>query len=94
MTMAILRERDPMALMAPLLGPCVGLRARRPLLAALTAPSAFTVSREPEWIVQAPEGMGFNVRALVVACKVREWAQADHTAFVKRTAESPAEWPP
>lgn len=74
----ILRERDPVEHFAPLLGPRVGLRARRPVEAALCAPFTFTMppsgtilvkvtlapGAEPVWNVEALCEMGVDVEAL------------------------------
>lgn len=50
----ILREPDPAELLAPLLGPRVGLRMRRPLARAMAAPFAFRMpSSGGEWVTFA-----------------------------------------
>jgi hypothetical protein len=86
----ILRERNPVERFAPLLGPRVGLRARRPLAAALRAPFAFTMpasgglvtftaGKEPRWNVEALRGMGIEVPDF----------DADRTSWAHQTAEPP-----
>lgn len=76
----ILRERDPVEHFAPLLGPRVGLRARRPVEAALCAPFTFTMppsgtilvtfiaGEEPRWNVEALCGMGVNALKYTQKC--------------------------
>lgn len=74
----ILRERDPVEHFAPLLGPRVGLRARRPVAAAMRVPFTFKMppsgtilvkvtlapGAEPVWNVEALCEMGVDVEAL------------------------------
>lgn len=105
MTTAILREQDPVAALAPLLGPRVGLRASLSVLAvaapfALRMPPSgtvlvtFTAGEDPQWNVEAMEGLGFDVGSLSLARKSREWAGVDHAAFVGTLADSAAGRPP
>lgn len=95
-------ERDPVAVLAPLLGPRLGLRARRPVLAALAAPFAFrmpasgtvlvtfTAGEEPAWNAQALEGMGLlAVEAYRGAVEVTLLAEQ-----MDRLRDSSAERPP
>jgi hypothetical protein len=98
----ILRDRDPAEHFARMLGPRVGLRMRRPIMAAMRAPFAYTlrfwVDGDPVRITfAAGEEARWSVeplRAALVADKVRQWAQTDHAAFVERTAGASADPPP
>jgi hypothetical protein len=71
----MLRERAPVAHFALLLGPRVGLRMRRPIMAALCAPFAWETT----------------LRASLQAAAARGWARTGHAAFVERTAGASAE---
>jgi hypothetical protein len=81
------RAPDPVAHLASLLGPWVGLRMRRPIAVALRASFTVTMPSSGAVIVRRAQDEQWSVepfRPLAMAHAARRWSETDHRAFVER----------